>query len=87
VLGRASNCEVRIPDPKVSRRHAVIYTDGDHHVIENFGANGTKINGRQLEVRQRLQPGDTIFISSYILVYQPDETPAGQLDATIIPPD
>ena len=86
-LGRAPGCAVQIPDPKVSRRHAVIYKDMDHHSIENFGANGTRINGRALEGRHPLQPGDVIFISSYILVYQPDDAPAEQLDATLIAPD
>jgi len=84
VLGRAPGCAVCIPDPVVSRRHAVIYTHGGHHAIENFGANGTRVNGQTLEARHRLQPGDTIFISSYILVYQSDDAPPGQLDATII---
>lgn len=84
VLGRAPDCAVQIPDPRVSRRHAVIFTDSDHHVIENFGANGTRINGRTLEARHRLQAGDVIFISSYILVYQPDDAPAEQLDATVV---
>jgi len=65
----------------------VIYCDGDQHAIENFGANGTRLNGRGLEARQVLQPGDVIFISSYILVYQPDDAPAGQLDATVISGD
>jgi pSer/pThr/pTyr-binding forkhead associated (FHA) protein len=86
VLGRAPDCAVQIPDPKVSRRHAVIYTDNDNHAIENFGANGTRVNGRAIDARHSLQPGDAIFISSYILVYQPDEVPAEQLDATVITP-
>ena len=84
VLGRAPGCAVQIPDPKVSRRHAVIYTDQHSHAIENFGANGTRVNGRTIDARQPLQPGDAIFISSYILVYQPDDAPAEQLDATLI---
>ena len=86
VLGRAPGCAVQIPDPTVSRRHAVISHAGHHHAIENFGANGTRINGRALESPHTLQPGDVIFISSYILVYQPDEQPAAQLDGTLIAP-
>jgi pSer/pThr/pTyr-binding forkhead associated (FHA) protein len=84
VLGRAAGCAVQIPDPKVSRRHAVIYTDNECHAIENFGANGTRVNGRVIDARQALQPGDAIFISSYILVYQSDAVPAEQSEATII---
>ena len=87
VLGRASGCAVQIPDPKVSRRHAVIYTDQHSHTIENFGTNGTRVNGHKIDSRHPLQPGDAIFISSYILVYQTDDAPAEQLDATVITPD
>ena len=87
VLGRAPGCAVQIPDPKVSRRHAVIYTDQENHAIENFGANGTRVNGNAIDARHPLQPGDAIFISSYILVYQPDDMPVEQLDATLIIPD
>lgn len=87
VLGRAPGCEVQIPDPKVSRRHAVIYSNAEIHSIENFGANGTRINGRSIDTRHQLQPGDVIFIASHILVYQPDDAPAEHLDATVITPD
>ena len=87
VLGRAPDCAVQIPDPKVSRRHAVIYSDQETHAIENFGANGTRVNGHTVDARQLLQPGDTIFIASYILVYQLDDMPVEQLDATVITPD
>lgn len=84
VLGRAPGCAVQIPDSKVSRRHAVIYTEEVDHAIENFGANGTKVNGRIIDSRQKLKPGDAIFISSYILVYQSDDVPLEQSEATII---
>jgi pSer/pThr/pTyr-binding forkhead associated (FHA) protein len=84
VLGRAPNCAVQIPDPEVSRRHAVIYNDNATHSIENMGANGTRINGRAIDTRHQLEPGDVIFIASHILVYQPDDVPAEQLDATVI---
>jgi pSer/pThr/pTyr-binding forkhead associated (FHA) protein len=84
VLGRDPKSAVQIPDQKVSRRHAVICMDEDNHTIENFSANGTKVNGRPIVARHRLQPGDTIFISSYILVYQCDDAPSDELDVTVI---
>ncbi len=84
VLGRAMGCAVQLPDMKVSRRHAVIHAQGDGHVIENIGVNGTRINGLAIEGRHALQGGDTIFISNCILVYQPDDAPVQQMGATII---
>lgn len=86
VLGRDPRSEVQIPDLKVSRRHAVISIDNDNHTIENFSANGTKVNGRPIVTRHRLQPGDTIFIANYILVYQSDDAAMDELDATVIYP-
>lgn len=84
ILGRAPSCAVQIPDSTVSRRHAVIYAEQADHSIENFGANGTKVNARIIDSRQKLNPGDAIFISSYILVYQSDDAPVEQSEATII---
>lgn len=86
VLGRDPRSAVQIPDQKVSRRHAVISIDNGIHTIENFSANGTKVNGRPIGERHILQPGDTIFIASYILVYQSDDAATDELDATVISP-
>ena len=84
MVGRDPKCTVQIPDAKVSRKHAVITVDGDGHTIENFGANGTKINGKAIDAPCPLQPGDAIFISSYILVYQSDDAPAEELASTVL---
>ena len=84
VLGRAAGCGVQLPDMKVSRRHALIRAEGDGHVIENLGLNGTRINGCAIDGPHPLQGGDTIFISNCILVYQPDDAPVQQMGATII---
>jgi pSer/pThr/pTyr-binding forkhead associated (FHA) protein len=84
VLGRDPQCVVQIPDPRVSRRHAVIRDQGGRHVIENVGTNGTRVNGVAIEQPRALQPGDAIFIASYILVYQPDEASAADFSETLI---
>jgi len=84
ILGRDPLCVVQIPDPKVSRRHAVIRDRGGRHFIENVGTNGTRVNGVVIEQPHALQPGDAIFIASYILVYQPDEASADDLSETVI---
>jgi pSer/pThr/pTyr-binding forkhead associated (FHA) protein len=86
ILGRDPSCAVQIPDPKVSRRHAVIRTDNNVHTIENFSANGTKVNGHPITTVHPLQAGDAIFISSYILVYQPEEAPVEDMAVTVFAP-
>ena len=84
VLGRAPDCAVQMPDPRVSRHHAVISAASDTYTIENFGANGTRVNGELIDGCRELLPGDSIFIAAYILVYQLDESAADQLDATVM---
>lgn len=84
LLGRDANCVVSIPDSKVSRKHAIIKSVGEDRVIQNLGVNGTKINGKALESDYILQAGDAIFISSYILVYQPEDHEETNLDSTTI---
>jgi pSer/pThr/pTyr-binding forkhead associated (FHA) protein len=62
-IGRDPSCAICMPDPRVSRVHAVITARGEGHEIENRGLNGTKVNGRKIEAPQILQPGDAVFIS------------------------
>jgi hypothetical protein len=57
--------------------------DGGHE-IENRGANGTKVNGHWLESVQSLAPGDAIFISRYILIYQSDDVPPVEDAKTVL---
>lgn len=83
-LGRDPECVVAMPDPHVSRLHAVVEPSPGGYRIENRGANGTRVNGRQVEDPQELAPGDAIFIGSYILVYQQDDAPVEQLASTIL---
>ena len=83
-LGRDPACMVQMPDPKVSRIHAIITTNGGEHHIENRGANGTRINGKRIDAPHKLKPGDAVFIASYILVFQPDDAPAEELASTVL---
>ncbi len=83
-IGRDPSCKVQIPDPRVSRQHAVMLPVEAGHEIENFGTNGTKVNGHRLEAPKLLRPGDVIFISDYILAYQSDDTPPESMAETLL---
>jgi adenylate cyclase len=66
VLGRGDTCSFVIPDPAVSREHAVIRPseDGQGYVLEDLGSSsGTYVNGTPAR-RATLQDGDTIRIGS-----------------------
>ena len=59
-IGRSAECDVRLADTSVSRRHAEIRSMGDGWTIVDLGStNGTKVNGAVVAER-RLKDGDTI---------------------------
>lgn len=76
ILGRAVESDVRINDPKVSRRHACVSTVYDaetgatNYLLTNLDAkNGTFLNGQKIK-REILQNGDKITIGNNILRFE-----------------
>jgi hypothetical protein len=69
-LGRMSDCDVVIADPRVSRRHSEINPAGHGFVISDLGSmNGTVINGTP--VREHvLADGDEIRIGNTVLRFE-----------------
>jgi hypothetical protein len=69
VLGRSRDCDVRVSDLNVSRRHAEVHRDGDEYWIVDLGSmNGTLLNGRRVE-REKLSDGDRITLGSTDVVF------------------
>jgi pSer/pThr/pTyr-binding forkhead associated (FHA) protein len=69
-LGRATDAALRVRHPTVSRRHAriVISDDREMAYLQNAGgANGTLLNGREIERIEPLQEGDRIQMGDVIL--------------------
>ncbi|HNH50142.1 MAG TPA: FHA domain-containing protein, partial [Myxococcota bacterium] len=64
VLGRASSCDIVLPEPIASREHAeLVWEGGAWWIRDNHSSNGTFVNGqRQREVA--LQSGDRIRIGA-----------------------
>lgn len=76
ILGRALEADVRINDPKVSRKHARVNTVFDKRKgTESFvltdlsSRNGTLLNGGKIKT-ETLQPGDKITIGEHILRFE-----------------
>jgi hypothetical protein len=70
VIGRQENCDIVIPDPSASRRHASMQKRSDGWWIVDLEAtNGTLVNGTLVKER-RLRPGDRIGIGSAELEYR-----------------
>ncbi|MCB0208729.1 MAG: FHA domain-containing protein [Anaerolineae bacterium] len=71
VMGREEGLEIVLQDPESSRRHARVYWQAGHYIIEDMGStNGTFVNGIQITGPQFLNPGDSIGIGQTALVFQ-----------------
>jgi FHA domain-containing protein len=62
VLGRSRDCDIRLDDPNVSRRHAEVRReDGSYWVVDLGSTNGIELNGHKVD-RARLTNDDRITI-------------------------
>lgn len=69
ILGRSRECELRVADLNVSRRHAEIRReDGAYWIVDLGSMNGTLVNGKRVE-RERLDDGDRITLGSTEIVF------------------
>jgi pSer/pThr/pTyr-binding forkhead associated (FHA) protein len=67
-LGRCETAEICLDDPSVSRRHAMIATDGERppRILDDRSLNGITVNGRRVDYAE-LEPGDELAIGRYRL--------------------
>ena len=78
VIGRRSDCQIFVPDMRVSRQHARLWKDGDGGwTLEDLGSNnGTYINGVRVQQSAPLKHEDEITIANNrIRVEARDATP------------
>ncbi|HEX7700631.1 MAG TPA: SpoIIE family protein phosphatase [Kofleriaceae bacterium] len=65
VIGRRSDCQIFVPDMRVSRQHARLWRDGENWTCEDLGSNnGTYINGVRLQSATQLRHDDEITIAN-----------------------
>lgn len=83
IIGRGTQSDVQLSDPKISRRHARVRFGDQNVLLEDLGsAHGTLVNGERGEFFV-LKDGDVIAMGDTLMVYKasPDTT------ATIARPD
>ena len=69
VIGRSRECDVRLADSNVSRRHAEVrHEDGAYWIVDLGSTNGTELNGKRIE-RAKLSDGDRIRLGSTDVVF------------------
>jgi two-component system response regulator AtoC len=90
VIGRSEDCDVRIPDESVSRRHAVVH-GGPPPRIEDLGsANGVHLGELRLEPNTPtvLLPGNVAELGAALIVVRAmDEPPARTVRPPSQPPE
>jgi pSer/pThr/pTyr-binding forkhead associated (FHA) protein len=65
VIGRGDGCEIRLPDPSVSHRHASIRRrEADHLLVDEGSTNGTFLGRRRLapHTPEALRAGDLVRV-------------------------
>ena len=71
VIGRGTDCQVRIDLPDISRHHARIRIAGEAATIEDLGSkNGTCVGGKPVLGPTSLRDGAEIVVGSEALLYR-----------------
>jgi FhaA, N-terminal domain/FHA domain len=74
-IGRSKECDIQLPDPNVSRRHAEVRQEGAAYwAIDLDSTNGMEVNGHRLK-RAKLRQGDRITLGSTELVFRRETEP------------
>lgn len=78
-IGRATDNDVSINVPEISRHHMRLVRSGSKYLVEDLGStNGTMLNDDQLTQQQSLKNGDCIRVGEAIEIYYTDD-PASML--------
>ncbi len=68
-LGREEDCDLVLPDPRVSRKHARVERDAaGTRLVDLNSTNGTFVNGQRVQ-RHQLRNGDRIGLGGVVLEY------------------
>ena len=73
LFGRSEDCDFVYSAPKASRRHFQIELCDGHYYIQDLGStNGTYVNGRRIERKERIFSGDVITMGGVDIVFSKD---------------
>ncbi|MDF1850799.1 MAG: adenylate/guanylate cyclase domain-containing protein [Verrucomicrobiales bacterium] len=71
IIGRSSECEVILPDPRVSQRHAMILKqDGGFYLFDLGSFNGSYLNGSRVTATRQLSTGDVLTFAEHDFTFQ-----------------
>lgn len=91
VIGRRSDCQVFVPDMRVSRQHARVRRAAEGWLLEDLGSNnGTFVNGVRVARATSISPDDVIVIANNRIRVEDHELtpdPVSSLRVTIVDVD
>lgn len=74
-IGRGNECDIRLQDPMVSRKHAVlVYAQGQWYIQDQGSRNGTLVNGERVGAAP-LRDGDKLTMGDTSLLFSLGEAP------------
>ena len=72
-IGRAPENDIHLPDPSVSRQHAIAYLEDEKAIVEDTGScNGTYLNELRVS-KALLSSGDTLRIGNVTIGFLQEE--------------
>jgi hypothetical protein len=77
LLGRGTDCDLRLVDPGVSRHHSELRVEDDQVVLVDLGStNGTFVNGQPVR-RVALTDGTNVTLGRTTMIFRQDAAPQG----------
>lgn len=83
LVGRSSECQVILPDPRVSRRHAMIRRqDGGFYLFDLGSFNGSYLNGSRVTAARQLTDGDVLSFAEHEFTFRQtgDTSPNAEME-------
>lgn len=84
-IGRGESVQLRLSDPLVSRRHALVRSvGGGLELVDHGSVNGVQVNGQRIDAERpwRLRDGDEIRLGAYAYRFS-KQLPLGRRLATV----
>src|SRR5688572_26381705 len=86
IIGRRSDCQIFVPDMRVSRQHARILRDNGRWTVEDLGSNnGTYVNGNRVQNAELRHEDEIQIAQNRIKVELPEgqTNPRGTFDSHV----
>ncbi len=69
-IGKSATNDIMIPGQYISRQHAtLIHKDGYFYIADNNSANGVKVNGKKINMQERISNGVKVSFGPYETVF------------------